>query len=149
MADERVKIIDIQVRYQDAVEGLAKFRSSLAEARKYQADLKKELKAGTITQEQYESSMAASNVYIKQQGDQMRELSKQVNNQIKATREQEGSLKQLRAELSNATQKWDAMSRAERESAKGHELKDHINQITSELKGAEEETQRFYRNEGN
>lgn len=149
MADERVKIIDIQVRYQDAVEGLAKFRSSLAEARKYQADLKKELKAGTITQEQYESSMAASNVYIKQQGDQMRELSKQVNNQIKATREQEGSLKQLRAELSNATQKWDAMSRAERESAKGHELKDHINQITSELKGAEEETQRFYRNVGN
>ena len=149
MADERVKIIDIQVRYQDAVEGLAKFRSSLAEARKYQADLKKELKAGTITQEQYESSMAASNVYIKQQGDQMRELSKQVNNQIKATREQEGSLKQLRSELSNATQKWDAMSRAERESAKGHELKDHINQITSELKGAEEETQRFYRNVGN
>ena len=149
MADERVKIIDIQVRYQDAIEGLAKFRSSLAEARKYQADLKKELKAGTITQEQYESSMAASNVYIKQQGDQMRELSKQVNNQIKATREQEGSLKQLRAELSNATQKWDAMSRAERESAKGHELKDHINQITSELKGAEEETQRFYRNVGN
>ena len=149
MADERVKIIDIQVRYQDAVEGLAKFRSSLAEARKYQADLKKELKAGTITQEQYESSMAASNMYIKQQGDQMRELSKQVNNQIKATREQEGSLKQLRAELSNATQKWDAMSRAERESAKGHELKDHINQITSELKGAEEETQRFYRNVGN
>lgn len=149
MADERVKIIDIQVRYQDAVEGLAKFRSSLAEARKYQADLKKELKAGTITQEQYESSMAASNVYIKQQGDQMRELSKQVNNQIKATREQEGSLKQLRAELSNATQKWDAMSRAERESAKGHELKDHINQITTELKGAEEETQRFYRNVGN
>ena len=149
MADERVKIIDIQVRYQDAVEGLAKFRSSLAEARKYQADLKKELKAGTITQEQYESSMAASNVYIKQQGDQMRELSKQVNNQIKATHEQEGSLKQLRAELSNATQKWDAMSRAERESAKGHELKDHINQITTELKGAEEETQRFYRNVGN
>lgn len=149
MADERVKIIDIQVRYQDAVEGLAKFRTALAEARKYQADLKKELKAGTITQEQYESSMAASNVYIHQQSEQMRTLSKQVNNQIKATREQEGSLKQLRAELSNATQKWDAMSRAERESAKGHELKDHINQITTELKGAEEETQRFYRNVGN
>ena len=149
MADERVKIIDIQVRYQDAIEGLAKYRASLAEARKYQADLKKELKAGTISQEQYEASMAASNVYIKEQSDQMRTLTKQINNQIKANREQEGSLKQLRAELSNATQKWDAMSRAERESAKGHELKDHINQITSELKGAEEETQRFYRNVGN
>ena len=149
MGDERVKIIDIQVRYQDAIEGLAKFRASLAEARKYQADLKKELKAGTITQEQYESSMAASNVYIKQQSDQMRTLTKQVNNQIKATHEQEGSLKQLRAELSNATQKWDAMSRAERESAKGRQLQDHINNITTELKSAEEATQRFYRNVGN
>lgn len=149
MADERVKIIDIQVRYQDAIEGLAKYRASLAEARKYQADLKKELKAGTISQEQYEASMAASNVYIKEQSDQMRTLTKQINNQIKANREQEGSLKQLRAELSNATQKWDAMSRAERESAKGRALQDHINQITDELKGAEEATQRFYRNVGN
>ena len=42
MADERVKIIDIQVKYQQAVDALAKFRSSLAEAKKYQADLKKE-----------------------------------------------------------------------------------------------------------
>lgn len=149
MADERVKIIDIQVKYQQAVDALAKFRSSLAEAKKYQADLKKELKDGTITQEQYDRSMEASNVYIRQQSEQMRTLAKQVNNQIKVTHEQEGSLKQLRAELSNATAKWDAMSRAERESAKGKDLKDHINQITTELKAAEEETQRFYRNVGN
>jgi len=149
MADERVKIIDIQVKYQQAVDALAKFRSSLAEAKKYQADLKKELKDGTITQEQYDRSMEASNVYIRQQSEQMRTLAKQVNNQIKVTQEQEGSLKQLRAELSNATAKWDAMSRAERESAKGKDLKDHINQITTELKAAEEETQRFYRNVGN
>ena len=149
MADERVKIIDIQVKYQQAVDALAKFRSSLAEAKKYQADLKKELKDGTITQEQYDRSMEASNVYIRQQTEQMRTLAKQVNNQIKVTYEQEGSLKQLRAELSNATAKWDAMSRAERESAKGKDLKDHINQITTELKAAEEETQRFYRNVGN
>lgn len=149
MADERVKIIDIQVRYQDAIEGIAKFRTALAEARKYQGDLKKALKEGTITQQQYDSSMAASNVYIKQQNDQIGTLSKQVNNQIKATREQEGSLKQLRAELTNATAKWDAMSRAERNSAKGQELRNHITEITTELKNAEAETQRFYRNVGN
>jgi TP901 family phage tail tape measure protein len=149
MADERVKIIDIQVRYQDAIEALAKFRASLAEAKKYQTELKKALKDGQITQEQYDSSMAASNVYIRNQSEQMRTLSKQVHNQIKATQEQEGSLKQLRAELSNATAKWDAMGRAERESAKGRALQDHINNITTELKTAEEATQRFYRNVGN
>lgn len=149
MADTRVKIVDIQVRYQEAVEAMAKFRASLAEARKYQKDLNKELADGKITREDYDRSMAASEVFIRQQGDAMRTLSKQVNNQVKSQQEQEGSLKQLRAELSNATSAYDAMSRAERQSATGQELRDKINNITTELKAAEEETQRFYRNVGN
>lgn len=55
----------------------------------------------------------------------------------------------LRAELSNATAAYDALSREEREGTKGKELQNHINAITEELKEAEEETQRFYRNVGN
>lgn len=149
MADTRVKIVDIQVRYQDAIEAMAKYRTSLAEVKKYQKDLKVELADGKITREDYDRSMAASEVLIRQQGDALRTLSKQVNNQVKSQQEQEGSLKQLRAELSNATSAYDAMSRAERQSAAGRELRDKINNITTELKAAEEETQRFYRNVGN
>ena len=149
MADTRVKIVDIQVRYQQAVEGMAKYRAALAEVKKYQKDLKKELADGKITREDYDKGMAASDVLMRQQGDTLRTLSKQVNNQVKAQQEQEGSLKQLRAELSNATTAYDAMSRAERQSSAGKELRDKINNITTELKAAEEETQRFYRNVGN
>lgn len=149
MSDTKVKIVDIQVRYKDAVEGIAKYRTAIADAQKYQKDLKKELKDGKITQQEYDKSMASSAVYIRQQNEAMRTLQKQVNNQIKTQQEQEGSLKQLRAELSNATAAYDAMSRAERESAKGMELRNHINEITKELKGAEESTLRFYRNVGN
>lgn len=147
--DTKVKIVDIQVRYKDAVSALAQYRTALAEARRYQTELKKELKNGKITQDQYEQSMSASTVFIKQQSGAMNALSKQVHNQIKVQKEQEGSLAQLRSLLSNTTAAYDALSRTERESAKGRDLKNKINEITNELKKAEEGTQRFYRNVGN
>lgn len=147
--DTKVKIVDIQVKYQEAVDAMAKYRAAIDEARAQMKALKKDLKDGKITQTEYDKQSEASRVFMKQQGDAINTLSRQVQNQIKVQKENEGSLKQLRAELSNATAAYDAMSRAERESAKGQELKNHIVQITNELKGAEEGTLRFYRNVGN
>lgn len=149
MSDTKVKIVDIQVNYKKAVESMAKYRSAIDDANNHIKELKKSLKDGKITQDEYSKQLESSKVFIKQQTDALGVLSRQVNNQIKVTKEQEGSLKQLRAELSNATAAYDAMSRAEREGAKGQELKQHILQITNELKGAEEQTLRFYRNVGN
>lgn len=147
--DTKVKIVDIQVKYQEAVDAMAKYRAAIDEARAQMNALKKDLKDGKITQAEYDKQSEASRVFMKQQGDAINTLSRQVQNQIKVQKENEGSLKQLRAELSNATAAYDAMSRAERDSAKGQELKNHIVQITNELKGAEEGTLRFYRNVGN
>lgn len=147
--DTKVKIVDIQVKYQDAVEAMAKYRASIDEAKSHLKDLKKELKDGKITQQEYNQQSEASRVFIKQQGDAVNALSRQVQSQIRVQRENEGSLKQLRAELSNATSAYDNLSRAEREGAKGQDLKNHITQITNELKNAEEGTMRFYRNVGN
>lgn len=147
--DTKVKIVDIQVKYKDAISAMAQYRASIDEAKNRLKDLKKELKDGKITQEEYNKASESSRVFIKQQTDAINTLSRQVSNQIKTQNEQEGSLRQLRAELSNATAAYDAMSRAEREGAKGQELLQHINDITDELKGAEEASQRFYRNVGN
>ena len=147
--DTKVKIVDIQVKYQEAVDAMAKYRAAIDEARAQMKALKKDLKDGKITQAEYDKQSEASRVFMKQQGDAINTLSRQVQNQIKVQKENEGSLKQLRAELANATAAYDAMSRAERDSAKGQELKNHIIQITNELKGAEEGTLRFYRNVGN
>lgn len=147
--DTKVKILDIQVKYQEAVDAMAKYRAAIEEARSNLKSLKKDLKDGKITQEEYNRQSEASRVFMKQQGDAVNTLSRQVQNQIKVQKENEGSLKQLRAELSNATAAYDAMSREERDSAKGQDLKNHIVQITNELKNAEEGTLRFYRNVGN
>lgn len=145
----KVKIIDIQVKYQDAVDAMGKYRASIEEAQNSLKQLKKDLKDGKISQMEYNRQSEASRAFIKQQNDAINTLSRQVQNQIKVTKESEGSLKQLRAELSNATAAYDSMSRTEREGAKGKELKNHIVEITNELKEAEQGTLRFYRNVGN
>lgn len=61
----------------------------------------------------------------------------------------DGSLASLRAELSNLTKEYDNLARTEREAAKGTDLLNKINELTNEIKDAEEATQRYQRNVGN
>lgn len=143
------KILDIRVRYDDAIRKIAEYRSQLDVLRKREQTLKDDLKAGRVSREQYNLKLSETKIATQQYNDAIRMLNKQVQNQLKLEKEQEGSLVALRAELSNATAAYDALSREEREGTKGKELQNHINAITEELKEAEEETQRFYRNVGN
>lgn len=150
MADDvTTKILQIQVDYGDAVKQIAEWQAKIDAVRKQQKGLKEDLKGGRISQEEYQRSIQAGNLAMSQMKDAMNTVSKAVKNQLKSQAEQEGSLVQLRAEISNLNAEYDRLSRAERESAKGDELKDKINRLTTELKGAEEGTQRFYRNVGN
>lgn len=147
--DVTTKILQIQVDYGDAVKQIAEWQAKIDAVRKQQKGLKEDLKEGRISQEEYQRSLQAGNLAMSQMKDAMNTVSKAVKNQLKSQAEQEGSLVQLRAEISNLNAEYDRLSRAERESAKGDELKDKINRLTTELKGAEEGTQRFYRNVGN
>ena len=143
------KILDIKVNYSAAIKGIADYQAKIDEARAAEKKLKDELKNGNISRDEYNKQMAASKAYIDDCKDSMRILTRQMQNQIKQEKEQEGSLKALRAELSNLTAEYDALSEAERKSASGEELKNKINEVTDALKDGEEETQRYYRNVGN
>lgn len=149
MTSEEQKIIDIKVNYKDAINGIAQFTAKIDELKASQKDLGKQLRDGDISAEEYRKQMAATDSVITQYKDNIRTLKKEIQNNLRQEQEQEGSLKSLRAQLSNATKAYDELSRAEREGAKGKELKNHINEITEELKGAEEATERYYRNVGN
>lgn len=143
------KILDIKVNYNEAVKAIAEYQTKIDAARDAEKNLKKQLKDGEISRQQYNEEMAASKIAIADYNDAIRIINKTVQNQIKQEKEQEGSLKALRAELSNLTAEYDALSETERKGASGEELKNKINEVTDALKGAEEETQRYYRNVGN
>lgn len=149
MSGEEQQILSIKVRYEDAIYGIVRYKEKLAELSKAQEQLKADFKDGKVGYDEYATSLVAISEQTKTHKATIRELSKEVQNNIKTEREQEGSLRALRAELSNATKEFDSLSKAERNSVKGKALKEHINEITDELKKAEEETQRFNRNVGN
>lgn len=149
MADKQEKILDIKVNYSEAIKAVAEYQTKIDAAREAESKLKKQLKDGEISRQQYNEEMAASKAYIADCNDSIRIITKTMQNQIKQEKEQEGSLRSLRAQLSNLTAEYDALSEAERKGSRGEELKNYINEVTDALKGAEEETQRYYRNVGN
>lgn len=149
MADTRVKIVDIQVNITSAVQALAQYGQAIDEAKVKQKKLKQELKDGKISQEQYQVAMSYSRAEVKANQNAARDLTNQVQRQITMVKAQEGSIKQLKAELAQATTQYQNMSRAERESSSGTQLKAHIASLKTEIASASAETSAFYKNMGN
>ena len=149
MADKVEKILDIKVNYSDAIKAIANYQAKIDAARNAEKQLKKQLSEGKISRQQYNEAMASTKAVIADYNDSIRIINKTVQNQLKQEKEQEGSLRSLRAQLSNLTAEYDALSEAERKGARGEELKKSINEVTDALKEGEEETQRYYRNVGN
>lgn len=147
--NEDERILSIKVKYQDAIDGILKYQKQVEELKEKQIGLKESFKAGEISQREYNTSMVDVKVQMAEAKEGIRVLEKEARNNLKTQKENEGSLKSLRAELSNSTKAYDEMSKAEREGAEGQKLRDHINAVTLQLKEAEAETQRFYRNVGN
>lgn len=152
MANETVteeqRILDIKVKYKDAIQSIASYKKKIDELKAAEADLKAQKKAGAITDEEYQKQMVATDSVITQYKDNIRVLRKELQNNLRQEQENEGSLKSLRAQLSNATKAYDELSKAEREGAKGQKMQDHIQDLIEELKEAEEATGRFQRSVG-
>ena len=149
MTETETKIVDIQLNYSEAVKGLAQYEVKMREAKQAQEELRKAMERGELTQEEYDKEVVATRTEITQLKNEQRLLQKELQNQVKAENEAAGSLNELRAQLSNLTAQYDALSAAQREGDIGQALKDQINEVTTTLKSAEEGTQRFYRNVGN
>ena len=149
MADTTTKILEVVVDNNKAVTAIAEYNKLIDEQRQKQKDLTDLFKAGKISQADYYKAMGQSKEVTKAYSRQVQELSKEVQNNIKMDTEKRGSLRALRAELSNVTKQYDELSDEERKAAKGMELKAKIQDITTQLKNTEQETGRFYRNVGN
>lgn len=146
MADA-VKVVEFKVNTKDAINQIQQLNALLEENKRQQKELKDATKDGWTEEQRasYARLKEAQKTYTRE----MQVLSKEVQNNLKLDRQKADSLAGLRAQLSNLTAAYDALSRAEREGTKGAEYKKQINEITNELKGAEEATQRYYRNVGN
>ena len=149
VSEDKQQILDIKVKYEDAIYGIIRYKEKIDQLKASIKDLQQQEKDKTITTNEMKVQTEAINATIKEYQYNVRALQKEIQNNVREEQQQEGSLKQLRAQLSNATKAYDELSRAERNGAKGQELQKHIKEITRELKLAEEGTDRFHRNVGN
>lgn len=164
MAEEKLtKILEIQLNYEKAVSGIASYELEIKKARDQQNQWKNDLKAlekdfknGSISVQDYEASQRSLTEKIVQSKTAIKELQyeqgviqKQLQQQVKIDNAEEQSLVALRAELSNLTAQYDALSGEMRKSDVGKALEQQINDVTDQLKNSEEATQRYYRNVGN
>lgn len=143
MADNVEKIISVKFDALQAINGLANLNGQIAEN---QTKLKEMANAGKKGTQAY----AILEQQTKSLRKQKQDLSQAMQNEIKQQNMLDGSLRKMRAELSNLTKQYDALRREEREDINiGVKLKNQINTLTKELKKAEEGTERYYRNVGN
>jgi chromosome segregation ATPase len=143
MAENVEKIISVKFDAQQAIKGLADLNGQIDAN---QTKLKEMANAG----EKGTKAFAQLEQETKSLRKQKQDLSQAVQNEVKQQNMLDGSLRKMRAELSNLTKQYDALSKAERENVNvGGKLKNQINTLTKELKSAEEGTQRYYRNVGN
>lgn len=149
MADTTTKVLEVVVDNNKAITSISEYNRLIDEQKQKQKELADAFKSGAMSEADYYKAIAKSKEEVKAYSRSVQELSKEVQNNIKDAQEQEGSLRGLRAQLSNLTKEFDALSRAERNGEAGRAKMEEINRITNELKEAEEETQRFYRNVGN
>lgn len=148
VSEDKQQILDIKVKYEDAIYGIIRYKEKIDQLKASIKDLKQQEKDKTITTNEMKVQTEAINATIKEYQYNVRTLRKEIQNNVRTENEQEGSLKQLRAQLSNATKAYDEMSRAERDSSKGQEMQEHIQDLIEELKEAEEATGRFQRSVG-
>lgn len=148
VSEDKQQILDIKVKYEDAIYGIIRYKEKIDQLKASIKDLQQQEKDKTITTNEMKVQTEAINATIKEYRYNVRTLQKEIQNNVRTENEQEGSLKQLRAQLSNATKAYDEMSRVERESSKGQEMQEHIQDLIEELKEAEEATGRFQRSVG-
>lgn len=127
----------------------AQNRRSIDELRRSKKDLDNQYKNGIISQEQYEKSLAD----IVQKENALKIANAEILKGLKAMEKEmqsgAGSLNQLKAKLDLATQAFDRLSAAERNSTSGKLLNSNINALTKQILVLEEDTDRHQRKVGN
>lgn len=149
VSEDKQQILDIKVKYEDAIYGIIRYKEKIDQLKASIKDLQQQEKDKTITTNEMKVQTEAINATIKEYQYNVRALQKEVQNSIRQEEQQEGSLKSMRAELSNLTKAYSEMSKAERDSAKGKELQNHINALTDDIKEVEEGIQLYQRSVGN
>lgn len=142
-------IIDVKVSNAEAVKEIEQSTAAVNALKKQEQELREERVKGEVTAEDYYKRLTAIREETERHRQNMASYRKALKDNIKTEKEESDSLNKMRKDLRLMLKEFDAMSRAEREGAKGQELLKHIQGLTKEINDAEQASGRFQRNVGN
>lgn len=142
MEETKTKVYEVEIKATEALKSLIDMKNQAKELKAEMDKLDVSTREGAEEYYGLASKLRVVNA-------EAAKYQKEVQNDIVKQRENTGSLKSLRAELSNLTKQYDELSAAERNGTAGEEKLKQITAVTNEIKEAEEATQRYYRNVGN
>lgn len=131
--------------YADSLNGVREQLKQVTNEINSMSEAQRKSSSGENAVKQY----AGLKAQLKVASDEMRSFAKEQENVIKMQQASDGSLTQLRRQLSLLTAQYDNLSRDLRTGATGKELIVQIQTVTKELNEAEQASMRFYRNVGN
>lgn len=140
------RIVEVQVNTSDAVKLMAEYELQLEKSRKAEQDLKAAVKERGEASQEDRQQLAALKEQQKAYSSQIRELSREVQNNIKTEQLYKNTLKGLGAELSNAKDKLRGMQLGTAAYAKQEKTVAALNQ---RMKEAEQAYGVFSRDVGN
>lgn len=148
MAEKKL-MFSVEVLAEQAIQTLVAYKEEISTISGKIEELRQKQKLEGADVKELEKQIARLNEVQKAYSREIRQASKEMQNNLKINALAEGSLAGLRAELSKLNAQYDNLSRADREGDIGKGLQENINKVTKEIKDAEFATQRFYRNVGN
>lgn len=139
---ETINILEFQLKASDALKQASALQKQLEGLRKTQKDLDTTTEEGKLEYQRL-------GVEIKAVGTQLRATQKDLFNSFKQASQLDGSVNQLRASISKLTAEYYALSRADREGARGMALGEEIQKMQKEVNAAEQTLLNFRSNVGN
>lgn len=147
---EKEILLEIQVDSKNALKNVERAKLAIESIKEAQKKYQDQLKNGEIDRETYIKNMAALSNQMLKQREIIRDNTKAHKDATKARQEAEGSIKAMRAELSQLLKAYDALGKTEREDAEvGGKILTQIQTLTTELNQAEQASGRYGRTVGN
>lgn len=135
-ADQKI-ILDLKINARDAIDSIIQAKEQIAALKEEQKQLEAEMRKGNGTKEMKER-LVLINTEVRDLNTVMKANQRELDNNVKAYKQNSDSVNALRAQIKNMRQVYEDMTKAERESAKGEELLKHIKDLTVEVRSLEQ-----------
>ncbi|MFR9166372.1 MAG: hypothetical protein ACLVKO_09235 [Dysgonomonas sp.] len=146
--NDKTIVLDIQVRYGEAIGKITECKKQIDELNKSNNELKKQLKEGEISQKEFTKAVDANKASISLYNKEIKTLKDEIRNNVATQLLFENNLKSLRGQIENTDNALKSLNNSLQESAKRRELEQTLQSLRTEFSNTQSASLSFQANIG-